>query len=92
MRSRGVVTSIPDLKRTLMRHIRHYNEASNREAEVLRVDSPHRYFHINPLRSTGRVGHTTGSRVVSFFVRSTKLVLTERTARSCSSCVDRKCS
>jgi len=34
----------------------------------------------------------TGRRVVNFFVRNTKLVLTERTAASCSSCVDRKCS
>ena len=39
-----------------------------------------------------RLTHTTGSRVVYFFVRSTKLVLTERTALICSMCVDRKCS
>jgi tetratricopeptide (TPR) repeat protein len=36
--------------------------------------------------------HTTGSRVVYFLVRSTKLVFPERTPASCSSCVDRKCS
>ena len=34
----------------------------------------------------------SGRRVVNFLVRSTKLVLTERTAASCSSCVERKCS
>jgi hypothetical protein len=42
-------------------------------------------------RDVGR-GYDTGKRVVDFLVRRTKLVLTERTAASCSTWVDRKCS
>ena len=40
----------------------------------------------------GSRDYNTGSRVVDFLVRNTKLVLTERTAASCNTWVDRKCS
>ena len=45
-----------------------------------------------PAASASTSPQARGKRVVNFLVRSTKLVFTERTAASCSSWVDRKCS
>jgi hypothetical protein len=73
-------------------------ESCRREAAVIGVlvlGAGHHQLRVSASAlglAAGRAPQASGSRVVNFLVLSTKLVLTERTAASCSSCVDRKCS
>ena len=77
--ARGVFTSVPDLKRKLMRYIRHYNKsAEDREVEVLRSHSSHhsQFSRYSPLPA-GRV-----VEILDAGVREPQLRLAQRAAEA----------